>query len=237
MEWYQNWFNQIYADLYAHRNVEQAEKQVEVLLEAIQLPPVATILDVGCGAGRHLATFLNKKHQAFGMDLSVQLLNLAEQPKRLVRADMSKIPFQKQTFDLVTSFFSSFGYFKTPKQDLKMFQQMKDLLKPKGWLFLDLAHRDVVLQNLIPYDEREFQDYKVIQKRSVEGRIVIKDIEIINSKCEKQNYQECLRLYSLSELKDILATENIQLVKVFGNEKGDEFTEKSPRMSLILRKI
>ncbi len=235
-EWYQKWFNQLYVDLYAHRNQQQAIQQVNVLLNAIQLKPSSSILDIGCGTGRHLNFLLERGFDAWGMDLSLDLLKLVEKKHRIVRADMNQIPFRLNHFEMVTSFFSSFGYFKTKEQDLVLLQTMKDLVKFKGWLFLDLAHKDFVISSLVSQDEKNEKGYHILQKRSMKESVVTKDIIVTDAQGKVQTYQENLRLYSLEEMEKILSQYGLQIQKVFGTEIGDDFKINSPRMSLLIYK-
>ena len=59
----------------------------------------------------------------------------------VARADMRHVPFRSAGFDLVTSFFTSFGYFATFDEDVEALAQMVSLLKPGGHLFLDLINK------------------------------------------------------------------------------------------------
>ena len=54
-QWFANWFNGEYLELYAHRNVEEARSVVELIERHVPGLGRGRTLDLCCGAGRHLA--------------------------------------------------------------------------------------------------------------------------------------------------------------------------------------
>jgi SAM-dependent methyltransferase len=80
-------------------------------LERVALDPGQRVLDVGCGVGAFLKLVTERGAQAHGVDASEALLELAR--RRLPRADlrlgdMQALPYDDETFDLVTGFNSFF---------------------------------------------------------------------------------------------------------------------------------
>lgn len=65
------------------------------------------LLDVGCGTGLLLAEMEWRADEAFGVDLSAGMLEIAKRRCRrakLVQADAEHLPFADETFDCVISF-------------------------------------------------------------------------------------------------------------------------------------
>lgn len=54
-------------------------QNIEALLNAIAAPPQHTILDLGCGPGRDLATFTRLGHTAIGLDGSAEFVAMARE--------------------------------------------------------------------------------------------------------------------------------------------------------------
>lgn len=52
-------------------------QEVDFLLEVINLPPGARVLDVGCGAGRHSLELARRGYRPFGVDISPGLIEVA----------------------------------------------------------------------------------------------------------------------------------------------------------------
>ena len=54
--WFKNWFDsEFYRKLYAHRNEQEASAFVTEIIQELQPPPGASMLDLGCGNGRSRA--------------------------------------------------------------------------------------------------------------------------------------------------------------------------------------
>jgi SAM-dependent methyltransferase len=243
--WFHRWFNDAYKRLYPHRDEREAGAQARFVIRALPVTPEWRILDVGCGAGRHLAWF--RRHgfpHCFGLDLSLPLLRDARAAGQAVaRADMRRVPFRPGRFDLVTSFFTSFGYFATFEEDVEALAQMVSLLKPGGHLFLDLINKDHLLKHLVPEDRRRLDGSEVVQRRRIEGprekpgTVVVKEIEIRRPDGTQERYQERVRLYGREEMPELAARFRLSLQASFGDEAGGIYRgEASPRMALLYRK-
>ena len=115
-----------------------------------------SMLDIGVGTGTSLQEFLRKKQfaTAVGVDFSVNMLQVAAKKlnqSNLAAADLHALPFQDNSFDLVTSSF----VLRSVKQMDFFLQEVKRILKPSGkFAFLDLTRpRNPLFWHLIyrPY--------------------------------------------------------------------------------------
>jgi len=61
----------------------------------------ADVLDVGCGAGKHLVPLVRNGFRAVGADLSEQALALLDPQYPRVVADIQRLPFSDRSFDAV----------------------------------------------------------------------------------------------------------------------------------------
>lgn len=243
--WYKRWFGDDYKRLYPHRDLREAEGQVAPLLQFLPVTSAWRILDVGCGSGRHLEVLDGRGFpHALGADLSLPLLRDARaRSLPVARADMRHLPFRESGFDLVTSFFTSFGYFATFEEDVETLAQFASVLKPGGYLFLDLINAPSLLRNLVPQDRRMVDGAEVIQTRRVEGpadgpgRVVVKDIAIRRPGAAAEHFQERVRLYSLGEMQGHGSRFGLRHLSTFGDEAGAPWhPEESPRMAMLFRK-
>ena len=53
-DWFEEWFDGDYAELYAHRDTTEARRAVELALRVAPELAEGPVLDLGCGSGRHL---------------------------------------------------------------------------------------------------------------------------------------------------------------------------------------
>jgi SAM-dependent methyltransferase len=83
----------------------------EAALERVRLQPGQLVLDIGCGVGAFLRLVSARGGRPFGLDASAALIGLARErlPDADLRVgDMEALPYQDESFDLVTGFNSFF---------------------------------------------------------------------------------------------------------------------------------
>ena len=100
MNWYETAFRSEYLDLYYHRDDEAARDEAAFAAKAMGLRADSLVLDVACGAGRHVRALAELGHRAIGVDLSADLLARAEDAVR-VFADMRSLPFRGVTTSVI----------------------------------------------------------------------------------------------------------------------------------------
>jgi SAM-dependent methyltransferase len=90
---------------------DQQVPSYEAALARVDLQPGQLVLDVGCGVGTFLRMVAARGGRAFGIDASDTLLALARErvPDADLRVgDMEALPYDDDTFDLVTGFTAFF---------------------------------------------------------------------------------------------------------------------------------
>jgi ubiquinone/menaquinone biosynthesis C-methylase UbiE len=102
-KWYDA-LSKSYDELYG----EEQDKKHAKLLELLGNREFKIIVDVGCGTGKLLGLISPRSQVGLGIDLSVEMLNIAKQRTidtgiQLVRADASHLPLQDHIADGVTS--------------------------------------------------------------------------------------------------------------------------------------
>lgn len=93
---------------------EDEEQQVptyEAAIGQVGIAPGQRVLDVGCGSGVFLRLAAERGAVPFGLDASQALLEIARErvpDAELVAGEMERLPYDDDTFDLVTGFNSFF---------------------------------------------------------------------------------------------------------------------------------
>jgi len=234
--WYRRWFGETYLELYPHRDEAEAGHAVQLLLDEGQLDPGASVLDLACGAGRHLRRLREHGLPSMGLDLSHPLLLRAkalEPDERLVRSDMRALPFASDQFSAVTSFFTSFGYFASDDDDRRVLTEIRRVLRRGGCLLLDFLNANRVRKTLIPRDEREVDGRLVVQERQLVdgGRAVEKTIRIEREGGrEPALFHERVRLYLPDELGALLVSSGLTPERWFGDYQGNALADSAPRV-------
>ncbi|MGI9628507.1 MAG: class I SAM-dependent methyltransferase [Longimicrobiales bacterium] len=239
--WFRSWFGDDYLALYPHRDAEEARRAVELLSRAADVPPEGRVLDLACGGGRHLAELSRLGFQATGLDLSIPLLRAAQTAApqaSLVRGDMRALPFAPGSFDGVTSFFTSFGYFEEEYDDVRVLREVRRALANGGTFLLDFLNAGEVRANLKRGDHRTVEGVEVAQERQLvdDGRIVEKRITIGPSDEQGERvFVERVRLYEPNELDEMLAAARLKPGRRFGSYDRSSFSPDSPRYIVMGR--
>ncbi len=245
-DWFKDWFeSDFYQKVYNHRDNEDEKLICDLIINSIELQKGSKILDAACGSGRHYLKFLEYGFNVYGFDLSKNLLSIAQQksiekkfPINLFCADIRKICL-KEKFDLITNLFTSFGYFENDDENFSFIRKAYELLKINGYYVLDYFNMDYLINNLIPYSEKQIDSFNVIENRVIENNRVNKKIVIqdINTSMVINEFYESVKLYKPDELIFRILNMGFKLKHKYGNYLGDSFdNNKSQRLILVFQK-
>jgi len=239
--WYEKWFsNKYYLEIYSHRDEKEARDIINLIQRYIPLVTNAKVLDVCCGAGRHSIELARRGYNVSGFDLSPYLISQARESLSSAKEtnltvefmikDMKDFSFGN-VFDMAINVFTSFGYFETDEENFKVFENVRESLKPGGYFVFDFINPDNLRKAIVGESEDVYDGVKIIQKRYIENNFVYKDIFI-----GEEKYTERLRLYNLEDIYSVFKTIGFNVVKVFGDYYGNAFDrENSKRMVYICK--
>ena len=241
--WFKDWFDtNFYHQLYASRDKTEATLFVKNLINELHPPENCTMLDLGCGAGRHAKQLAAYGYNVTGLDLSASSIRSAKQAHipgtQFYQHDM-RIPFCISRFNYVFSFFTSFGYFKTPEENNAVIYNIANSLKPKGTFVMDYLNVSFSEAHLVENEQKDIDGIVYNIHRWHNDTHFYKYIEVCdvlqNGNFEYTEQVEKLRLTDF----DILLKKNrLRLRKVFGDYSLDEYDpECSPRLIMIADKI
>ena len=231
--WYERAFAADYLERYAHRSDELARIELPFLLDALKLPARPLLLDLCCGAGRHsraLAARL-KRGRVVALDLSPDLLHHALRQKRAklsapiayLRGDKRQIPLATGAFDGVVNLFTSFGYFTSDREHLRVLREIARVLTPGGRFVMDFMNSTHTREHLVARNERIYKGVMVIEQRRYDARSrrIIKTVS-----SGDETLTESIRAYTPAELSRLLHQAGLNVLSRHGNLCGDSFNEK-----------
>lgn len=222
---------------------EQTNRQVDFLLQELELNEPMKILDLACGFGRHANRLAGLGHQVTGVDLMPGFLEIAQKDaiERGVEvdyqeSDMRYITFNRE-YDCVLLLFTAFGYFEDA-ENFMVLENVARALKLGGMLFFDIHNRDVFLKGFLPFIVTEKENDLMIDRNTFDGvsgrlynrRIVIRD----GVRRDKPFF---VRLYSPTEIRDLLHEAGLEIYKMYGDWDGQPISTESRRMIIIARKV
>src|SRR5512136_2290781 len=74
--------------------------EVDFLLEELNLPSGGSVLDVGCGTGRHAIELAKRGYAVTGLDLSAEMLSRAKDAARAAHVNVNWIQADATRFSL-----------------------------------------------------------------------------------------------------------------------------------------
>jgi len=231
-EWFEEWFGEEYLHLYPHRDDRDADRVVSLLTRVLPWQAGWQVLDVACGAGRHLLALERAGARPFGFDLSRALLNRARQAtdRPLTRADMRALPFRAGSMDLTVNLFTSFGYFAADEEHTDALGQMLATVRPGGWFVIDFLNAEQVRSALVPHESARYGGVATDVRRELieNGRFVRKTITLEDGR----RFEERVRLLGADELGAMITAHGARITSRFGDYAGAGLGE-GPRTILV----
>lgn len=239
--WYVAAFRDDYREVYSHRDHAAARAEVAWLVER---GVAGSVLDLGCGFGRHTAALRAAGCHAFGMDLSEDLLRASRDHAtaelvagRLVRGDARVLPFADASFDSVVVLFSSFGYFGADG-DVQALREIARVVRRGGLVVLDLMNPARIRATLVPASRTERGALVIEEQRRLEdgGRVVAKDVRLLRSGSAERSWTERVRMYELPELDALLIGHGLARTAVSGDFDATAASPSAPRQIVFARR-
>jgi 2-polyprenyl-3-methyl-5-hydroxy-6-metoxy-1,4-benzoquinol methylase len=244
-DWYRRAFADDYVWLYAHRDEREAEKQVRTAVRIVPFAPGQTILDIACGAGRHVLAFALSGARVTGIDLSETLVKIARRRiaetgvrASILRGDMRVLSYREE-FDGATIWFTSLGYFSTVAEDARVMKGLAASLKHGGWWLVDLPNPAYLEKNLVGKSRRTVNGphgrAAVTETRRIVGRRVEKTTHI-DDPAGSRSYVESVRLYRPEQFGALVNAARLVTDGILGDYDGRAMTADSPRQIWFGRK-
>lgn len=239
-EWFNEWFDSPYYHiLYQNRDEAEARNFIDRLLGKLSPEPGNEVLDLACGKGRYSRHLAGHGLYVTGLDLSEKSIRYARQFETdhlsFFTHDM-RHAFCANRFDLVFSFFTSFGYFDNDADHLKTFKNVATSLKSGGRFVLDFFNAQYIKDHLVAQESKEIEGIDFHLAKEIAGDYVVKSIDFEDAG-QHWHFEERVRLFNSEDFESLLSRSGMQLLQVFGDYKLGEFDRtNSPRFILIAQK-
>ena len=230
--------------LFTEERWQAAVLEVERILELVKLPTEATVLDMGCGVGRHTLEFARRGHQVTGVDRTRRYLDEARKKAAEQDLDIEWIQedmrhFRRDgAFDLAINMLTSFGYFPDATDDGRVAENLFACLKPGGALVIELMGKEVLARQFRPQDWQEQPDgTMLLEQRSIKdgwGALEMRWIIIRGEDIREHRFE--LRLYSAAELRGLLEAVGFADVTAYGSLEGIAYDDSAQRLVVVARK-
>lgn len=244
--WYDEAFGEHYGSITPLDSELSAELDAAFIRKTAELGAGQTLLDVGCGDGRHCFALANLGLMVSGLDCSLAQLVRASQRNEAIEAgvtllqgDMRGLPRDRQ-YDVVTCLGSTIGYFESEDQNRQCLQEMVDVLRPGGKLVLHVFNRDYLVA-VLPcrswWQGRGCLVLDVADMNYFTNRIRIHRTVVFEDGRQFEHHMY-IRAFSLHELGKMLATMGMRVLEASGSRetRGKFYGATSPEIWLVAQR-
>lgn len=219
----------------------EAAEQLPGLIKLLAIEP-ESVLDLGCGPGRHALPLAASGYPVTAVDTSQTLLEhleaaRGELPIEIVEADMREF-VRAGAYDLVLVMWTSFGYFEDEADHVKVLANIHQSLKPGGRLVLDLVGLEYLCRCLEPAHVTEYDDGRLLLERPAliddMSRLDNEWLLIDGDQVLRQHFSH--RVWSAGEIRTLLQTNGFVVHGIYGDHEGAEYDLESERMIVVAGK-
>jgi len=156
-------------------------KEVDFLLKELRLPTGSSILDMGCGTGRHSIELAKRGYKVTGVDLSSGMLSEAEKTAKKMRAKVELVQSDatrfrsKKLFDaaicLCEGAFGLLGLTDDPwEHDYAILRNINTSIKPKAKFILTALNGCAMIRRYAQKDVKsgEFDPLTIVETHPME---------------------------------------------------------------------
>ncbi|MGV6860267.1 MAG: class I SAM-dependent methyltransferase [Putridiphycobacter sp.] len=238
--WFSTWFNtKYYHTLYKHRDFAEAELFITNLVQNLEVPKTAKILDLACGKGRH-SIFLNQLgYNVEGCDLSAESIKHAKQFENetlhFFEHDMRE-EIGGKAYDFVFNLFTSIGYFEDSNDNVKMLQSISAYIKKDGILVIDFMNAHKVINNLVKTETKEIDGLTFNISRALTDGYIVKTISFTDEG-KSYEFQERVEALTLQDFEKFFDKTDFSIHQTFGSYNLEPFdVENSDRLIIFAKK-
>jgi D-alanine-D-alanine ligase len=191
-DWWKSLFDDVYlvTDARSVCDEDLTRREVDVLCELLPLKKEDRILDLCGGQGRHSLELHGRGYGSCTvLDYSDALLDCGKTAAAargwemdFVRGDATDTGLPAENFDHVLILGNSLGYLPRAADDVRIMKEARRLLRPGGWLFVDVTDGSVVRRKFNPNAWHEIGGDIVVCRERELGDNCIRAREVVLSK-------------------------------------------------------
>jgi D-alanine-D-alanine ligase len=225
-DWWKTLFDEVYllTDARSVGDESLTRLEVDVVCELLPMEVDHRILDLCGGQGRHSFELCRRGFAActlldYSQTLTDIVINKAQKSDcslKVIRCDARKIDLGPDQFDHVLIMGNSLGYIQQPDADRKIISEAYRVLRPGGWLLVDVTDGAAVKKSFCPNAWHEIGgDTVVCRQREIQENVV-RARELVISKQDGliRDRTYSVRLYEPQTLSSLLQTTGFSQIKI-----------------------
>lgn len=236
-DWWKTLFDEMYlkTDARSVCNDELSRREVEIIQELLPLEAGHRVADLCGGQGRHSLELARAgRGICTVVDYSPHLVEVgrrsatdAKLPVDFLQGDARETGLPDDHFDHVLIMGNSLGYLPHDDDDGKILAEAFRLLQPGGYLLIDVADGERVLEQMTPNAWHEVDDDLVVcrQRELENGRVKAREMIFSRRKGLVRDQSYAIRVYRSGKLKEMVVRSGFVEATVhddFGSHAGGE---------------
>lgn len=239
-------------DIKEHYWTDNTEKEVEFIINALELCGKERVLDLACGFGRHSLLLARKGFDVTGVDITEAYISDARQTAHelgikvnFIVSNIIELDYCNE-FDVVLNLADgAIGYFKEESSNLKVFDIISKSLKSGGKSVMDIfnvAHA----QKSFPKKSWHIGEHSlgITQyawneelKRIQYAEKNLPYNNVLNKPFIHMRLASSIRAYNELELKEIIEKRDMKITSTYSNYTFSQPTTDCERIIIISNKV
>ena len=245
MRWYEDdkLWEKFYDCMFDAHSFTLAQQQIPELLSLIN-HSVSSVLDLGCGPGRHCLALAKMGYDVTGVDMSEYLLTKASDKShqqslkiKFHQADMLNFQSDKK-HDLIINMFNSFGYFDSQEKNQQVIDNAYNNLAEIGTFVIDTVGKETLARNIEPVHLSEYANGDL----RIERPLLINNMQIFSNEWILISGDEVFRrsyqhfVYTPVEMIAMCKLAGFRTIKIYGSLSGDDYDLECDRLVVVAEK-
>jgi len=230
-DWTRDYFERGYAQRWGlQAPSDQVRQEAAGLWDWLQLSKPCSVIDIGCGHGRHALALAERGAAIVGLDFSAALLDRARQLSterpahvRWIRGDMRRLPFRSGCAGAAIVI-DAFGFFDTEEEHQAVLLEAARVVTIGGRLALKVVNGGLVLDDFrkTAREERDGVVVSVSNTLTLDPPRLSQRIKVSGTRGQGE-YERRQRLYRVDELRTAVEDAGFSVAGVFADADGSPF--------------
>jgi SAM-dependent methyltransferase len=224
------------------------EDEIDFLGKLFSKYSIKSVIDLGCGSGEHVFALYKKGFEICGIDISDSMIDIAKKRYPDCNFELADLQSYKKEklVDATICMFGTFNYLIKDEEIINSLKNIRDNIHPKGILVLEIwnsspvkkikrkAISPVSLSKVGGVMIKRNRGFRVASSDGVDNLVEVNFIFNLNQEVVKDRH--LMRVFSFSEIEELLSYAGFNVVHNYSNFKMELFQESAGRMILICKR-